>query len=280
MPASAIDVLLEKLRAGHAREGWTEFLALYSDHIYKTARLTTGDEETAADCYLYICEQLSRRGFRRLLQFRPDGRASFATWLGVVARNLCLDWLRSRYGRQRAFRFLENLTQFENEVFRLHVQQGMSLDETLAQLKPGNPDVTAEQVDAADARIQQELSPRHRWLLQQRSAERKTISADATEEPGAAAVEPEDPNPSPELAVIAGEEMRLLGQAVARLAPEQRLLIRLRFEEDLSLVEIARLTGAGDAQRVHHRLSVALGELRKYLQEKPWKIGAPVRERR
>ena len=279
MPEFAIGALLDSLRTDRAREAWTEFLALNSDQIYKTARLTTGDEETAADCYLYICEQLSRNGFKRLLHFRPEGPAKFETWLGVVARNLCLDWLRSRFGRKRAFRSLERMTPFEIEVFRLHVQQGLSLDETLAQIKPRNPDATVETVEAADARIEQALSSRQRWLLRQRSAERETLSIGMAEEGGAAAVDPEDPHPSPELDLIASEEQSRLDKAVARLDPAQRLLIRLRFEEGLSLAEIGRLTGTGDAQRVHHRLSVALGELRKYLRKESWKIDEPVRER-
>jgi hypothetical protein len=57
MPESAIGVLLDKLRTDRATEAWTEFLALYSDQIYKTARFTTADEETAADCYLPLGEK-------------------------------------------------------------------------------------------------------------------------------------------------------------------------------------------------------------------------------
>lgn len=279
MPESAIGALLDTLRTDRASEAWIEFLAIYSDHIYKTARLTTADEEAAADCYLFICEQLCQRGYRRLLQFRPDGPARFETWLSVVARNLCLDWLRSRFGRNRPFQFLEDMTPLENEVFRLHLQQGLSLDETFARLKPGNPDLTAKDVEAADARIQQMLSPRQRWLLRQRSAERETVSIGMLEEEGAVVVEPEDPHPSPELELIAGEDRQRLEKAIARLKPEQRLLIRLRFEEELSLAEIARFTGAGDAQRAHHRLNGALGELRKFLRQPAWKIDGPVRER-
>ncbi len=279
MSETAIAALLDQLRTDRAREAWTEFLAVYSDPIYRTARLTTADQETAADCYLYICEQLCRGNFKRLLQFRPDGPARFETWLAVVARNLCLDWLRSRFGRNRTFRSLERMTPLENEVFRLHVQQGLSLDATFAQLKPRNSDLTVEAVEAADARIQQALSPRQRWLLRQRSAERETVSVDTSGEEGTVDVEPEDPHPSPELEFIAGEDRRRLDKALARLEPEQRLLIRLRFEEELSLAEIARLTGAGDAQRAHHRLNLALSELRKFLRNPPWKIDGPVRER-
>jgi RNA polymerase sigma factor (sigma-70 family) len=265
MPESAIGALLDKLGTECAREAWTEFLTLYSDRIYTAARRGTEDEESAADCYLFICEQLSKSDFRRLRRFQPEGPARFETWLGVVCRNLCLDWLRSRHGRNRPFRSLQRLSSFDNEVFRLHVQQGMTLNETFNQLLQQNPAITASDVEAADEHIEQALSSRQRWSLQQRAGERQSISIDDRD--ADTPVEPEDPHPSPELAMVDQEDRRKLGTAIDRLAPEQRLLIRMRFEEGLSLAEIARLTGAGDAQRIHHRLTQALGELRKHFSK-------------
>ena len=268
LPESAIAVLLDQLRREHARAAWTDFLVQYSDHIYKTARLTTGDEEAAADCYLYICQKLCEKNFQRLLRFKPEGPAKFETWLSVVARNLCFDWLRGRYGRRRAFRSVERLSQFENEVFRLHVQQGMSLEETLMQLAPRNPDATLEAVEAADALIQQALSPRQRWALRQQWAPKEILPVGAGEEENATSVEIEDSRPSPELALIVREDQKRLADVVAKLEPEERLLIRLRFEEELSLADIARLTEAGDAQRAYYRMNLVLDKLRKSLRQK------------
>jgi len=51
------------------------------------------------DAYAYLLEQLRRDDFRRLRGYIPDGRTKFTTWLVVVARRLCLDHLRRRYGR-------------------------------------------------------------------------------------------------------------------------------------------------------------------------------------
>lgn len=268
MPESAIGALLDKLRTEHAQAGWTEFLACYTNQIYKTAQLTTADEEAAADCYLYICQKLCEKSFQRLLRFKPNGPAKFGTWLSVVSRNLCFDWFRSRYGRRRAFRSVERLTQLENEVFRLHVQQGMTLEETLNRLAPRNPDATLEAVEAADVRIQQALSYRQRWFLGQQKASRETFSVGADGGEGATFVEIEDSRPSPELEVMARERQRELAAAVAKLEPEERLLIRLRFEEELSLAEIARLTEAGDVQRAYYRMNLVLAKLRKSLGQK------------
>jgi hypothetical protein len=73
--------LLEALRSpGSCGDAWVEFLESYSPVLYQTAGACTSDDDAAADCYLFICEQLARNSFRRLLKFKPDGSASFATW--------------------------------------------------------------------------------------------------------------------------------------------------------------------------------------------------------
>lgn len=51
------------------------------------------------DAYAYLLEQLRRDDFQRLRAYVSDDRSRFTTWLVVVARRLCLDRLRQRYGR-------------------------------------------------------------------------------------------------------------------------------------------------------------------------------------
>jgi len=87
--------LQKELRSSNGLEAWETFLGIYSSILYQTAVAYSDDEDEAADCYLYICEQLSRNSFRRLLKFKPEGSASLTTWLRVVSRNLCYDWHRA-----------------------------------------------------------------------------------------------------------------------------------------------------------------------------------------
>ena len=49
---------------------------------------------------------------------------------------------------------------------------------------------------------------------------------------------------------------------VGTIAASQALLLQLRFEQDLSLEEIARMCGLGDAPRVHRKLALVLKKLR------------------
>src|SRR6058998_476654 len=96
-----IATILQAFRSRRDQDAWAEFLRLYSPVILQVTQLSTRDHDDAADCFVFACEQLSRDNFRRLLQFRPEGPASFTTWLKVVVRNLYFDWHRKKFGRRR-----------------------------------------------------------------------------------------------------------------------------------------------------------------------------------
>jgi RNA polymerase sigma factor (sigma-70 family) len=51
------------------------------------------------DAYAYVLDKLRADDFHKLRTFRPDSRARFSTWLVLVARRICVDWRRERYGR-------------------------------------------------------------------------------------------------------------------------------------------------------------------------------------
>lgn len=76
-------------------------MARYSPLLLRVARTTVRDHDGAMDAYARVLEGLRADGFRRLRQFEGDGRSRFETWLAVVARRLCQDHLRARYGQSR-----------------------------------------------------------------------------------------------------------------------------------------------------------------------------------
>ena len=53
------------------------------------------------DAYTLVLGQLREDAGKRLRQYAEDPRSQFSTWLVVVTRRLCLDYLRQRYGRLR-----------------------------------------------------------------------------------------------------------------------------------------------------------------------------------
>lgn len=257
---------LDALRSSKPREGWVEFLTEYSPILYQTARNCTSTDDDAADCYVNICEQLAQNNFRRLLRFNPAGTASFITWLRVVARNLCIDWHRKRSGRFRTFKSLRSRSALELEVYYHRFVHNVPPQEALARLEPLFPGVSMADLRTIEESIHQSLSSRQQWILSSRTASLAAPVAVAGEEEGIGTIEVPDPSPDQEERIKSKQEQARLQKAITSLPAEERLLLQLRFEQDLSLDEIAKLRGLGDAQRCHRALAAILKKLRRGLR--------------
>jgi len=182
---------------------WTEFVRAHSRLLLHAARVIGRDYDAAMDAYAYVLEQLRADDHRRLRAYAADGRSKFTTWLVVVARRLCLDHHRQRYGRAR---------------------------------DPGNPATEARAVRRrlADL-VAEEIDP----------------------------VEIQAPNnAAPDAGLEVVELSVALASALGELAPRDRLLLALRFEDDHSAREIARLMGFPTPFHVYRRLRTVLTALR------------------
>jgi RNA polymerase sigma factor (sigma-70 family) len=82
-------------------EGWTEFVREYTALLLHVARATSRGRDEAMDAYTCVLERLSEDGCRRLRAYNLDARSKFTTWLVVVARRICIDHHRVKYGRLR-----------------------------------------------------------------------------------------------------------------------------------------------------------------------------------
>ena len=94
--------LAELLEAGDpaARDAtWKTFVETHSRLLLHAARRVCRDYDATMDAYAYVLEQLRQDDYRRLRAYVSDVRSEFSAWLVVVARRLCLDHLRRRYGR-------------------------------------------------------------------------------------------------------------------------------------------------------------------------------------
>jgi RNA polymerase sigma-70 factor (ECF subfamily) len=86
---------------------------------------------------------------------------------------------------------------------------------------------------------------------------------------------PGDAVPSPEAALLAGEERGHLLEAVNRLSDQHRLAIACRYFLDLSEAEMAGALGCRPGT-VKSRLSRALGRLRAAMAEPTGGAAAPL----
>lgn len=268
-----IALLIEALHSPNACDAWVEFLESYGPVLYQTARAYTSNKDATADCYVYICEQLANNRFRRLLKFNPKGPASFTTWLRVVARNLCFDWHRSWLGRSRPFKSLQDLSPLELEIYNCRFVRGVSQHETLQQIATSFPGVGLDQLSAVEERLQNFLSTRQRWILSLRT--QSEFSTAAGEQDELDLLDVADSQPDQETLLLTRQQHEQLRATVALLPADERLLLQLRFEHDLSLDEVARLCGLGDGQRVHRKLVAVLRKLRSIMAKKnAGKLGA------
>jgi RNA polymerase sigma factor (sigma-70 family) len=204
-PPSELSRLLTAT-AGPARDdAWGNFVAAHSRLLLHVARSLAADHDVAMDGYAYLLERLRADECRRLREYVADGRSKFTTWLVVVARRLCLDFLRHRYGRTRP-----DAPSQAARTTRRHLV-----------------DLVADETDPADL-------------------------------PAAA--------PDPAMLVQRGELQRALEAASSRLAPADRLLLRLRFDDDLSAREIAAVLGSPTPFHVYRRLNALLEDLRRAMR--------------
>jgi len=182
------------------------FVETHSRLFLHTARTLGRDYDAAMDAYAYLLEQLRRDDFHRLRAYTSQSRCKFTTWLVVVARRLCLDRVRQRYGR-------------------LHGTGPQSRE--AHGVRRRLVDLLAEELDASEL------------------------------------ADPADDNPETQLR--ASELNRALLSALMGLEPRDRLLLKLRFADELAAREIGHVMGFTTPFHVYRRLNTLLGQLRTTL---------------
>lgn len=261
MSDEAVTELLERLSSRRDDAAWNEFLTGYSSVVLHVIRRCGIDGDRVDDCFLDVCEALSKDSSRRLRSFRSDGPASFRTWLMAVVANLCIDWSRREQGRVRSLRSVSRLPELDRQVYRCIFERRMTRVQCLHTLLPRFPGLTESGVAEINARLFQLLTPQQRWQLTVRTPSLAPVTFPVSPEDDDPAWQIALPGPGPDELAEEDQEQRRLQQALAALPADYRLLIRLRYEQNLSLVEIARLTGQPDPFRVNRRIHAALDAL-------------------
>jgi DNA-directed RNA polymerase specialized sigma24 family protein len=234
------DRALQELLADDAERGWRAFIDQYTPTLLgfiRRAGLRERDE--ALDVYVRVCGHLAENGCQRLKRHDP-ARGALRSWLAVVVRHAAADWVRSRVGRRRLFAAVKALPALEQEVFQLFYWEGRSpaeMSEVLAG-RHRRRVALGEVMDALD-RVQSALSQRQRaelLSLTVRAGGLRTWAGDPEGRPP----EPPDTRPDPEAALRRREAERVWAEALARLAPEEAAILRLKFVQGLTHAEIAR----------------------------------------
>lgn len=191
-------------------DAWGAFVHAHTPLLLRAARSLGGGHDSAMDRYAFVLERLQEDDYRRLRSYERPGAGDFGLWLLVVARRLCLDHHRQRYGRARTADGSEDQPDDSRKARRRLV------------------DLVGDQVDVANV---------------------------AAPDAG-----------SPDQVLARSERSRAIEAALDGLAPRDRLLLRLRFAEELPAREIAGLMAFPTVFHVYRRLDAVLRTLRAALK--------------
>ncbi len=258
MSRARIESILLCLNSGQMDAGWAAFLETYSDVIHSVVRQFEDGCDHDDDCFEFVCAKLSDNGFRRLTAFNPNGPAKFRTWLTVVAANLCIDWRRSVYGRFRTPRSIRDLPEIDQVIFDCFYRQGMTRQECLQVLNTSFPKITDRKISEKNAEIHAVLTSRQRWGLS--ATRHRGISIDQTVE------SIEGNEKGPEALVQFEQDRALVQKALQRLEPKQRTYLQLRYQQGLTLDEVAQLMGLEDSFHARRKIDAALSALAKAMK--------------
>lgn len=203
--------LLDGRDTASLERAWSDFLHEHSSTLLKAARRFGRDYDATMDRYRYILEMLRKDDFRRLRSYEPRSRSSFGAWLVVVARRLCVDFDRARYGRAGRAASAEKSEKERSERRRLADLTGVALDVALL---------------------------------------------------------PHEAGSNPEKRIRERELREALEAAMDELEPPDQMLLKLRFEDGLSVHQIADVMHFPTVFHVYRRLKAALERVRRGLLDR------------
>jgi RNA polymerase sigma factor (sigma-70 family) len=262
MPSEDLNTLLAELASGRAAEAWRLFVRRYSGLLYRVVRRFEARDDRRGECFLFVCNALSDDSFARLQKFKSDGPARFDTWLMTIAGHLCIDWQRRQDGRVRAPVSVRSLSALEQAVFGEIFVRGSSRRDCLERLRKCYPELTEPLLSEINAKLFRTLSPRLRFFLSARLGMKGPVAASGLCDGVDDVLGIGEPPLNPETVAHEAQESARLAVALARLEPRDRLLLNLRFEQGLTLAEIARVCQIPDPFRARRQIEAALQSLK------------------
>ncbi len=214
--------------------------------VCRRQRLTAAEaDDFASEVHLHFIE----RNYDPLRRF--EGRSSLRTFLIVVIQRLCLDYRNRTWGRWRPSIEARRLGSIAILIERLMVRDGRSLQEVVETLRTNH----GVEMDAALEALCVKLA--RRAPARQFVPEVEAVNV---------------PAPLQEDNVLRGEQEFLAKRVQAALdrvrqalPPEDGLILKMRFEDAVPIVNIAAALHLNQ-KRLYRRLEVLLAMLRKGLE--------------
>jgi RNA polymerase sigma factor (sigma-70 family) len=182
-----------------------------------------------------------------------QSRSSIWTYLIAVIERLSLDYCAEEWGRWRPSAMAERLGPVAVVLERLVTRDSHTVDEAIEIVR------THHDVGMSDAEL--------RKMWEQLPVRVRTTTVDEDQAAGLTAADTSEANiDDAERRENIERLERALKSAFEGIAAQDRVLIALRFDEDLSIAEISQLTGSS-VPTLHRRLDKSVKQLRQALSQ-------------
>lgn len=208
------------------------------------------DRETLEDFASYVKLKLIENGYAIIASYQ--GRASFGAFISVVVQRLLLDYRIAQWGKWHASTQAKRLGETATALEAMLYRDGHSLDEALPALQRRWPQLTRPSAE----KLANQLPPRSR-RPRMVDVELSDIASDAPSTSDIAFTS--------DRVDLSRRIASIVRDSTMDLSDDDRLILRLRFEADLSVAEISRTLGV-EQKPLYRRIRRALLFLRERLE--------------
>ncbi|MEO8484226.1 MAG: sigma-70 family RNA polymerase sigma factor [Acidobacteriota bacterium] len=185
---------------------------------------------------------------------RFEGRSSLHTYLVVVATRALQDWRNARWGKWRPSAEAQRLGPVAQRLERLIIRDQQTLDEAHETLRV-NFGLTTSRVELEQMAARLPTRQRRTFVGDEALQEQETTDTRA-----------DKPLQAIRAAESAGAAVASLKAALARLPPTDQLILKMRFESNLSVVNISRALHL-EQKPLYRHIDRLLAQLRGLIEE-------------
>jgi RNA polymerase sigma factor (sigma-70 family) len=239
------------LEAGRHDAAWDAFLSRYRRLVFATIRHYLHEPDDVMDAFTWICEGLRRDDLRRLKAYSAPSvhKARFTTWLVVVVRHLCIDWLRSRNGRPRPSLATTGMSDLHRSICEEVFGRRRSHAEAFEIVR------SRDEPSLTFARFLKELAAVYRAVMPRTGRLPQELAAPFFPEADG------DPDRA-----LAWRARAALEAAMKELPDADRVALEMYVVDGVPAADVARVLGLSNAKAVYNRVYRSLGALRERLE--------------
>jgi len=253
---------------------WHNFINKYNDLVLVVISKMMHDHDEKMELYAYALEKLKENNFKKIkVYFEKTRPYEFNTWLVIIIKNCCSDWLRREKGRKRLLKCIKDLPALDQSIFRYLYWHKYSYDTSyeLAKTNHGFGGTFGDFCIHID-QMTEILQNNSKWSLIETFHFITSLPPTENIENEAYQLEATKNNPnhhsSQDEQIISSDRTEIIKKVLNQISTEQQLIIKLHFFRSLPLDQIARLLKMKNLWRVRRKLQNALKLIRKKLKEK------------